>query len=131
MRRTGLLLAVPLLTGCGGGGYGAEPSGPTGPTGPSGSPNSAVVSMRGDADIYGETTFSFSPLAVSIARNGTVTWSNGTGTVHNVTFVATAGAPANIGDHAGGTTVRTFTTAGTFNYNCTQHAGMSGQVIVQ
>ena len=89
------------------------------PSGPG--PGSNTVTM-------GATTFS--PTTLTVARNSVVTWSNTSGVLHNVTFT-TAGSPANIGDHSSGSTTRSFSTAGTFSYNCTNHAGMNGAIVVQ
>jgi plastocyanin len=47
-----------------------------------------------------------------------------------VTFSST-GAPGNIGNFTTGSSARTFPNAGTFSYQCTNHAGMSGTVTVQ
>jgi plastocyanin len=73
----------------------------------------------------------FSPSSVTIAATEAVTWTNGSGTAHNVTFGQVTGAPANVPDFTNGSQSRTFPTAGTFPYQCTIHAGMTGQVIVQ
>ncbi|MGH7672409.1 MAG: Ig-like domain-containing protein [Gemmatimonadales bacterium] len=75
----------------------------------------------------------FVPSSDTIAVNGAVTWT-WVGTVapgHNVT-IGGAGAPANCGNitAAGETCVRTFATAGMFNYSCTNHPGMNGSVTV-
>ncbi|MBX3134512.1 MAG: hypothetical protein KF689_14110 [Gemmatimonadaceae bacterium] len=80
------------------------------------------------ADGY-ESGNSFSPQSVTITVTGSVTWSNATLGVHNVTF-ATAGAPANVANMSGGTATRSFPTAGTFEYQCTNHSGMTGTVVV-
>lgn len=125
-----------VVTGCGGGGASTVsgptgPSGPSGPTGPTGPSGSASVAMRSDGDVYGTITHEFAPPSVTVARNGTVTWTNSTNQIHNVTFAAAAGAPANIINHSSGTNNRQFGTAGTFNYACTNHPGMAGEVIVQ
>lgn len=87
--------------------------------------------MRSQGDIYGFLTHSFDPTSVTVARGGSVTWSNSSGQVHNVTFAAVAGAPSNIGDHLAGSTSRPFSTAGTFSYSCTNHPEMQAQVVVQ
>ena len=141
MRLSYVVLAV-LAIGCGGGGgdagptsnNGNNPGGGTGtpPGGGTGASGSAAVAMRQTDDGYGSAVFSFSPTSVTLTRNGTVTWSNEGGTTaHNVTFAAATGVPANVANMTSGTATRTFATAGTFSYQCTNHAGMSGQVIVQ
>ncbi len=73
----------------------------------------------------------FSPATVDIARNGTVNWvfaSLG----HTVFFDTVGpGTPADISATTSNATVsRGFTTAGTYNYHCIIHAGMTGTVIV-
>lgn len=75
----------------------------------------------------------FEPVAVHLMRGGTVTWLIGRPGIlisHNVIFT-TAGAPADIPVHAGGELVsRQFPTPGSFAYECTLHAGMTGAVHV-
>jgi plastocyanin len=132
-----LALGGIVLLGCGGGGGGGgDDTGPTGPTPPPsqpgvpGTPTTASVAMLSQSDGYGYETHAFNPENVTIARNGSVTWSNGTGFVHNVTFSG-AGAPSNVPDHTTGSSARTFANAGTFSYSCTNHLGMTGVVVVQ
>jgi plastocyanin len=74
----------------------------------------------------------FAPQTIDVARTGTVTWDNQTGTVqHNVTFTAQSGVPTNIPNWTTGTQSRTFNTAATYNYQCSIHgAAMSGTVVV-
>lgn len=73
----------------------------------------------------------FNPANVTIPVNSSVTWNwVGTTSLHNVTFALVAGAPGNIGNQTSGSGARTFTTAGTFNYECTNHIGMTGSVTV-
>lgn len=74
----------------------------------------------------------FFPTAVTISAGGDVEWEwQGTTLAHNVTFAGSAaGTPTNIPDRTSGSITRTFTTAGTFNYTCTNHAGMNGTVTV-
>jgi plastocyanin len=125
--------ALLFVAGCGGGGAStvSGPTGPTGPTGPSAPSATASVAMRSEGDVYGTVTHEFVPSSVTVARTGTVTWTNSSNETHNVTFGATTGAPANIPDHGTGSNSRQFGTAGTFNYSCTNHPGMAGQVVVQ
>jgi plastocyanin len=72
----------------------------------------------------------FEPPTLSILRNESVTWTNTSGLTHNITFT-TAGAPDNIPDHSSGSNIRTFANVGTFEYHCTNHAGMNGSVTVR
>jgi plastocyanin len=71
---------------------------------------------------------SFLPASVDIARGGTVTWTLGT-VPHNVTFT-TLNAPDDIPTWSEGSNSRTFPGSGTFSYQCTVHAGMSGAIVV-
>lgn len=115
-----LLLA---LCACGGGSGGGGGGGPTRPPPPTGPPQAtATVTMGAQT---------FTPTQVNLATGGTVTWNNGSGVLHNVTFAAATGAPANIPNHSSGSNQRTFAVAGTFGYSCTLHAGMTGQITVQ
>jgi plastocyanin len=97
---------------------------------------SASITVAVTAAQPGGTTVStpnltFSPASVTIPVGGTVTWQI-SGSTHNVTFSGNAPAGGNIGDTSPGASAsRTFTTAGTYNYQCTRHSGMSGSVTVQ
>jgi plastocyanin len=85
-------------------------------------------SFPSSASVNATAGLTFSPSSVDIAVGGVVTWAFAI--THNVTFNAAAGAPANIPDTSSGTASATFTTSGTFNYQCTIHTGMTGVVIV-
>jgi plastocyanin len=74
---------------------------------------------------------SFTPSSVTVPLNTTVTWQwQGTTSAHNLTFAVTTGAPADAGNRTSGSVNRTFDTAGTFDYQCTNHPGMTGSVTV-
>lgn len=75
---------------------------------------------------------SFTPSSLpGIPVGSTVTWEwQGTTSLHNVTFAAALGAPADIPNASSGSAQRQFNTAGTFNYQCTNHGGMTGSVTV-
>lgn len=79
---------------------------------------------------YGDE-FGFDPEFVTVTNPGTVTWTNTTGVLHNVTFAPSTGAPPNILSYSSGSVARNFSTAGRFQYRCTIHAWMTGQVTVQ
>ena len=123
---------IVVLGGCGGA-YSTDPPAPPPPPPPgNGTPTAtANVAMTKTGDGYGGDVNAFNPSAVTITRSGTVTWTNNTGLIHNVTFGIATGAPANVGDLASGSAARTFATAGTFPYQCTNHPGMTGSVVVQ
>src|SRR5207249_1833859 len=69
---------------------------------------------------------SFTPSAVTVPLHATVTWSWQGSNIHNVTFTAATGVPANIPNRTSGDVGRTFDTAGTFQFRCTNHLGMTG-----
>ena len=73
----------------------------------------------------------FTPGNTTIAVGGTVTFTFGE-VAHNVFFDnAPAGAPDAIpGANANMSQTRTFTTPGTFEYDCHIHPGMKGTVVV-
>jgi plastocyanin len=100
---------------------GQETPPPGGETPPPSAGSTATVSTPGD---------SFSPQSVTIVSGGTVTW-NIAGATHNVTFGAAAPPGGNIPDSRGATVSRSFPTAGTYDYQCTRHDGMTGRVLVQ
>jgi plastocyanin len=78
----------------------------------------------------GSSATVFTPATVEVRPGGTVTWTFGA-LAHNVTFRSATGAPANIPTSANTSVARTFATAGSFPYDCTIHAGMSGTVTVR
>ena len=86
-------------------------------------PSSADISVgAGGAD-------AFSPAAVDIAAGGTVNF-NWQGVTHNVTWQSPPVSVANISDRSTGTVSVTLNTVGTYNYQCTIHAGMTGTITV-
>ncbi|BAI62913.1 copper binding protein [Methanocella paludicola SANAE] len=80
-------------------------------------PSSASVTISG---------FSFQPGEVTIARGGTVTWTNNDGTAHTIKFQDSE-SPAL---QNGKTYSKTFNVTGTFDYICGIHTYMNGKVIV-
>jgi plastocyanin len=108
-----LTLVVTLVAACGGGGYGSGPNG-------SGPPTTATVRTP---------TLAFTPSAVTLARDGTVTWTFGA-TSHSVIF-DDAGAPSNIAACLNCSNARLFPTAGAWAYHCGIHASMTGTITVQ
>jgi plastocyanin len=84
------------------------------------------------ATVQATPAIKFTPNTVTLIAGGTVTFDFGS-VEHNVFFDnAPAGAPANItAPSANKSTTLTFTTKGTFVYNCHIHPGMRGTVVVE
>ncbi len=73
----------------------------------------------------------FTPNDITIAPGQSVAWQF-TGSTYNVTFKNTPPPGGDIPDTApGALIIRTFPTAGTYDYECTLHSGMKGRVRVQ
>jgi plastocyanin len=102
-----------LIAACSGGGTSTSPS---------------TTGVTANEVIAGNGT-SFNPATLTVTKGTTVNFTF-QATTHNVTFGATTGAPASIPNTTGQTVGRTFSTAGTFAYQCTLHGGMTGTVIV-
>ena len=119
MVRTAAMMAVVAAAACGGGGMTAPGTG--GGTGGGGNTGGSTSSSIAIGDNF------FSPNSTTVPVGTTVTWTWGTGTTHNVTFADGLSS----GDQNRGSYTRTFHTAGTFAYQCTIHAGMNGEIVVQ
>ncbi len=72
----------------------------------------------------------FTPSTITVNAGTTITWTNNDGVVHNVTS-NTAGLFSSGAISPNGTYSHLFSTAGTFPYTCTLHAGMNGSVVVK
>jgi len=96
-----------------------------------GSSNNSAGPPPMTAAVNATSLDTFTPSNVVVGVGGTVTFTFGD-VAHNVFFDnAPAGAPDAIpGANANMSQARTFTTAGTFEYNCHIHPGMKGTVVV-
>ncbi len=121
-RRTLAAAALVLLGACGGSSAtGTTTGGNNNPGGGNTVVATTSVSMVGTA---------FVPPAISVGSGAVVTFTNNDGFAHNATFTNTAiGATPDFS--TGSRTLTMPTTAGTYAYRCTIHAGMSGTVTVQ
>jgi plastocyanin len=127
-----LALMVAVATGCGGngddeegGGGGATQEKPSATGGGGAAAKKARVVLK---DI------SFQPQKVTVAKGGTVTWVDEDGPPHDVTKTGGPGPKFSSGSgnlKQGDTYKQKFSTAGTVNYVCTVHQGMSGTVTVK
>lgn len=88
----------------------------------------APVTAASSATVQTTDANAFSPATSTIAQGGTVTWAFGS-VAHNVIFQG-SGAPSNIAVTSGSSVQRVFETVGTYPYDCTIHAGMTGTVNV-
>ena len=107
------MAAILLVAGCGGD-DGTEPDDDQDPT-------SATVSMPG---------LSFTPFTTTIKVGGTVTF-DFPALAHNVIFERVTGAPTDIQQTTNQRVTRTFPVAGSFDYDCTLHPGMSGVIVAR
>jgi plastocyanin len=71
---------------------------------------------------------SFTPTAVTVAKGGTVTWTNGGSNTHTAT--ADAGSFDSCNLAGGATFTMKFDTAGTFSFHCKIHSSMKGTITV-
>ena len=136
----GVLILSMSLMSCGGSADGLGGGGGGG--GGAGSRGALVVPPTRSAcrrvDLFHQRRI-VQPVALSVAANAAVTWSNDSGVDHNVTFDDPTTALA-VGTGAGGTftaangstSQRKFATSGTAHpFHCTIHPGMTGTVNVQ
>ena len=129
------LALLSLILACGGGQTETGPTAPADNNPPSSTPASqtATVNMESTrtSDGYSETdSHTFAPPLVTIRRGGTVTWVNSSGFQHSVSFHAKTGAPSPIGPFEAGQRSAQFNSTGNFQYDCSLHYGMSGEVAV-
>ena len=119
------LMFVPLaaaILACGGS------SDSTGPVNTGGGGGGGTVVATNAVDMKNRA---FTPAAIKVASGATVTWTNADGEAHNVTFDS-GGVPASGTMAAGANKALVMpTAAGTYQYHCTFHAGMTGSVQVQ
>ena len=91
------------------------------------SEESAVMTGAAAVDISG---FAFNPQTVEIAVGDTVTWTNNDSAAHTATQQPSGSGFQSGTLQPGDSFSFTFDTAGTYDYYCEFHSGMTGQVIV-
>lgn len=122
MMRLVSAMALGSAVACGGGGNSA--STPTSPTGS----NIAPVTVPPNTVLATDNN-QFNPTTLTVTKGTQVTFTFGT-ISHNVIFSAATGVPANIDVVANTSVTRTFSTVGSFGFDCTLHSGMHGTVVV-
>ncbi|TAK11960.1 MAG: hypothetical protein EPO35_11850 [Acidobacteria bacterium] len=128
-----VLGSVLILASCGSsGGSTTSPSSTTSTTTTTTTPAASAVTVDIPSADYatGKTTTNFSPGSVTVAVGGTVTWTNNDIITHTSTSTQ-AGQTWNSEIAAGARFARVFPTAGSFDYRCTIHTGMSGTITVR
>ncbi len=146
----GLLMAVVLLSGCT-----AEPKGTPQPTQPAptqtiitqptvtqtltaqpGTTGTLTATPAGTQTLTAQPVsveikgYSFNPPTITVPEGTTVTWTNNDNVTHTVTVKTGTGfdsGPLSPGE----TFSYGFNTTGTFDYGCSIHPSMSGEIIVQ
>ncbi len=86
-------------------------------------------STSADVSVGANGANAFDPAQVDIAKGGTVNFS-WSGVTHNVTWQSPPASVPNVPDRSSGSVPVSFSTAGTYNYQCTLHPGMNGVVTV-
>jgi plastocyanin len=91
--------------------------------------NSANQPAAGTVDI---ANMAFSPSQITVAKGGTVTWTNNDNTTHTVIDdLSNVGGPSS-GDIAPGSSYSfTFAKTGSFQYHCSIHPSMRGTIVVK
>lgn len=87
----------------------------------------------GQAEVVMQST-TFQPQQLTVQPGTTVTWTNEDGFAHTVTSGTRDDPTAQFDSgeiDSGGTFSFTFEEAGSYDYFCTLHPGMSGQVVVE
>jgi plastocyanin len=109
----------------------SNPSNPAPATTNSTSSNSNTnqASTTGSIDIKNMT---FTPSQITVAKGGTVTWTNNDNTTHTVIDdLSNVGGPSS-GDIAPGSSYSfTFNKTGSFQYHCSIHPSMRGTIVVK
>lgn len=90
---------------------------------------SSSPAATGSSTVQATSQLTFDPVSVTVKAGQTVTWKNGSGIGHTVTFDSGPSFDKQLAD--GSSVSRTFTTAGTYNYHCTIHGqSMHGTITV-
>jgi plastocyanin len=74
----------------------------------------------------------FTPSQITVAKGGTVTWTNNDSTAHTVVDdLSNVGGPSSGDIPPGGTYSFTFNKTGSFQYHCSIHPSMRGTIVVK
>jgi plastocyanin len=74
----------------------------------------------------------FTPSQITVAKGGTVTWTNNDNVTHTVVDdLSNVGGPASGDIQPGSTYSFTFNKTGSFQYHCSIHTYMRGTIVVK
>lgn len=129
--RSGFAIVMVALAACSSGGASQSTGTGTG----TGSGN-GTDGTCGDGGVICVLGTAFSPVDITISKNGSVTFTPKSAVAHNIVFdTPVAAGVTDVGAFGEASVSRTFTTAGTFPYHCTIHGGvgtgMHGTIKVQ
>jgi plastocyanin len=93
-------------------------------------PLTFTVTPSGVAAVVTMTPNTFTPFTTTIRVGQSVLFDFPPPPAHNVIFAQRTGKPADIPATQSQQVTRTFSTPGTFPYDCTLHPGMRGEVVV-
>jgi plastocyanin len=97
--------------------------------GNSSSASSSQAAATGSIDIK---NMMFTPSQITVAKGGTVTWTNNDSVAHTVIDdLSNVGGPASGDIQPGSTYSFTFTKSGSFQYHCSIHPSMRGTIVVK
>jgi len=113
----GLLLLLSAIS-CGGG----DATSPGGGGGGGGGGGNCA------ANSFCMSTQEFFPTTLTVQVGTPVTWTNGSSQTHDVIF--TNAPVANIPAHSSGSNIRTINVAGSYDFHCDFHPGMTGTLTV-
>lgn len=128
--RWSTIAAFIVVAGCSGGGGDSTGPGTGGNGGNGGGGGGGGGTCPAGAICFGSSQYS--PRSITVNVGATVPFINDSGIGHTVNFDSPRPPLVeDIGLHTSGTNNRTFSQAGTFNFHCTQHVGMTGSIVVQ
>ncbi len=136
-RRLVLALSFLLLAlgaGCGGDDEGSGSGGGSAETTKQQPDDTGGGAGGGKAVSVGMKGIQFEPMEVTVAKGGTVTWTNNEAVAHDVTKEEGPGPKFSSGTGnmmEGDTYMQSFETAGKIEYVCTVHPNMTGTVTVE
>ncbi len=92
-------------------------------------PNQSNIPASGTINIV---NMMFTPSQITVAKGGTVTWTNNDSTTHTVEDdLSNVGGPASGNIPPGGKYSFTFDKTGSFQYHCSIHPSMRGTIVVK